>query len=702
MYLLLILLTGWSPLSFSQSTSTFELPDLEVYEEKVTDEEELLESVHTLEKVELSKIQSENVDHIGDHLQKMVGVNVSGGPLPQNKKTYIRGLGDYRVVQKVDGARRYEQTQSTLSSSIGLESESLKEILVHKGGESTSNAHGALGGAILYKTLDPDDFLKKKKRYFRARVGHSSASNATNYSLTGAAKVDKRTKVLGQIVHRDIEQAKSGGETEERTDLKYDRDSYLLKVQNKSSIGEIKAKASHTREYSRDSYYRSNLPSTTTNYKDTMSEGTIHHSFKSERIKFLDLTSNFYANERKSVKETHTPYRGFESTLGNTDDITTQHGGRISNKAMINFNSGYYYEINGGVELATVKLKEKVKDSDGFYGRSRGEDTSLFLTQKLGLASDKLIFDLSARASEYQRQSDKLAVIVKDKRGTTFSNVMGVTISPTPYTSIFGKISNNNRAPEARELYFGGGASFPCHFPRKSCSNNPNENLDEEKMYGREVGILLKNKHSKINLYSRFSYFYDNVNNYIETMPLMYKLVNGEKVSAGPSDATHRDYTTQNLNRIMRQGLEVSIGAKAYDIDFTARYSSMNIDCEACPSMYDAQTVGEPLYTAPGDKLSIDLRYMIPFLKTELGYNGQFVNEQKRMSERYLRAGYGSPGYSVHNLTAVWSPSFKKVGLFQVDLGIDNVTNKKYKVHNSSSGEFELGQSYKVGLSKFF
>jgi outer membrane receptor protein involved in Fe transport len=314
----------------------------------------------------------------------------------------------------------------------------------------------------------------------------------------------------------------------------------------------------------------------------------------------------------------------------------------------------------------------------------------------------KVVLDISLRASEYERESEKLAVNVKNKSGNTFSNIIGLTLAPTPYTSFFGKLSNVNRAPEVRELYFGGGAPSSCHWPRKICSNQPNDQLSEETLYGREVGVLLKNNHRRVKLHTKVSYFYDNISDYIETMPRMYRIVDGVKVDAGPTTATHRDYSTQNLNKVNRQGIEAEIGASINEFEANAKYSAMNMDCEACPSMYDAKTVSEPIHTSPADKFTLTMAYDYDKKNLKFEYKGVFVNQQKRMSERYKRAGYESPGYSTHGVQVNWSPNFKSIGKVELDLAIDNLTDKKYKVHNSGSGEFELGRNAKIGLTKYF
>jgi hemoglobin/transferrin/lactoferrin receptor protein len=650
-------------------------------------------------------LKSRNVDHVSELLQSIPGVSIVGGATPQFKVITIRGMSGYRVIQQVDGARRYEQTQGSLSSDIGVEADSLKLIQVEKGAESITKASGAIGGAVIYKTLDPSDLLLSvnDKVASKVKVSYSSASQSFAESVTTAAKIKKQTAILLQAVVRKINRSQSGGDEDQSSELDYTRNSYMAKLENKSAIGKVVAKASYTNTESMNTSYRKGFNDSTSDYKDKTTEGTIEHQYISTTNPLINLKTNLYANSRESQKITNTPWLGYESTVGATKDIIDQLGAKVSNRSVVPIGKDHFLESEVGLAYSKLDTEEIDGAEVSYYGKSRGQEQGIFAMNNLSLFNDTMIIKVGGRINKYRRRSDKLAVEVDENNGSTFSNVLGLTLKPVPFLDIFGKLSNTNRAPEVRELYLGGGRPFSCHFPRKICNNQPNSKLSEEMAYGREIGIKLhSNDDGKLKTSFKLSYFYEQISDYIEAMPNMYRLEDGTQVSAGPNDATHRDYSSINLNSVLRSGVEAQFKIKLYDLNFSAKYSAMNIDCKLCPVMYSATTTSEPLFTAPADKLVSSLSYTFNRLKLNVGYRGEFVKKQKRLSERYLRAGFGTPGYSTHSVLVGWEPTFSYTGRIRADLALENLTNKKYRVHNSGSGTFELGQSLKVSLSKYF
>lgn len=682
------------------------MPDIHVIE-NIEDndsqsDDSTYDSIHSKDILSMKSSEAQNVDHVSELLKGVSGVSVTGGSTPQNKRVLIRGMGGNRVVQKVDGAKRFEQTQGSLSSDIGLEADSVRAIEVQRGGESVSHGSGAIGGAIHYKTISPQDLLQGKKQAYKLKSSYATASQSMSYALTAATKVTRNTDMLLQVVNRDINRSEDGGEDKDRQEVDFDRSSYMMKVHNRSRVGSLKAKLSHTESMSKNTSYRAGENDNTSNYEDSISEATIEHGYNSPSSSLINLRNNFYANKRVSVKDTHTPWRGFESTVGKVEDNLVTYGGKLSNYATIPLFENAYMRPELGVEFDRVNIEEKDGAEISYFGESTGDDYGVYIKNDISFLDDKVVLNLGARVSQYDRESNKLATKVKSTSGSTFSNVIGINIKALPFVSIFGKITNSNRAPETRELYYGGGTPFSCHWPRKVCNNVPNSNLNEEFSYGREVGVAFEKKGQQKFAHLKVSYFADAVSDYIDKMPFMYKEVDGTQVPAGPTDATHRDYRYQNLSKVIKQGIEAKFQTGYKSLEFGAKYSSMNIDCLGCPVLFDGSKVDEPLYTAPADKLSVNLDYHFRKSQLKVGYIGLFVDSQSRLSERYKKFNYSTPGYSTHGFFTSWAPTFQSMGKIRLDLAVDNVTNKLYKVHSSPSGANELGRNYKFSFSKFF
>lgn len=695
---------------YAQTQSVF-TPEVEVTSEveKVTTSEAGIEGdfylLKSTEVISTEELRQRNANHVTELLQDIPGVSVVGGNTPQFRRVTVRGLDGFRVVQQVDGARRYEETQFALSSDIGVEAEFLKAVTVSKGAESLTVASGAIGGVVSYETLNPSDMLQgNQTSATRVKGSYSSASQSYGQTIATATKVGKDTGLLLQLGRRTINRNQSGGDVgAQSSEMDYERNSYMAKIENKNSFGTTRIKGSFSETKSLDTTYRQGYDDATTDYNDSTVEGTIDHRYISPSNPLININANAYINKRESEKVTDTPWLGFESTVGTTLDEFDQMSGKISNKFVFALSDAHMLETEVGGSYSQLETNEKDGTDISYYGKSRGNDQGVFVMNNLNLYNDKIIISGGARANRYERESDILAVDVKDSRGSTFSNVIGLTVKPLPYVDLFAKVTNSNRAPEVRELYSGGGQPFACHFPRKICNNMPNSELNEEDAFGREVGFSLHSKNNSA-LKTKFtgSYFYEEIGDYIEAMPRMYRIVDGQQVMAGPNDATHRTYSNMNLNEVIRQGIEATASVSYKDIDFSVKYSAMNMDCKLCPEMYSATTIDEPLYTAPADAMVTKLNYDLSRFNLNIGYRGQFVRSQKRLSQRYLNANYGTPGYSTHSVFVGWEPTYQWTGRFRVDAALNNLTNKRFRVHNSGTNALELGQDLRVSLTKFF
>jgi hemoglobin/transferrin/lactoferrin receptor protein len=83
----------------------------------------------------------------------------------------IRGIEGDRVAMTVDGlsmAEGLSKPPATTSSSAqgrgGVDVDSLKSVEIIKGADSISAGSGALGGAVVFTTKDPSDYLKRQRQ----------------------------------------------------------------------------------------------------------------------------------------------------------------------------------------------------------------------------------------------------------------------------------------------------------------------------------------------------------------------------------------------------------------------------------------------------------------------------------------------------------------------------------------------------------
>jgi outer membrane receptor protein involved in Fe transport len=153
---------------------------------------------------------------------------------------------------------------------------------------------------------------------------------------------------------------------------------------------------------------------------------------------------------------------------------------------------------------------------------------------------------------------------------------------------------------------------------------------------------------------------------------------------------------------VLRKGVEAQAQVEQGNWQFDTSYSTVRMDCIGCPDMFTATKINEPLLSAPADKFGVGAGYNFRSIDLQVGANAQFVSAQRNLSERYLLAGYGTPAYDVYGLNMTWSPKVQEVGQVEVGLGISNLLDTKYTVHNSGTGTFELGRNYSLSLAAIF
>lgn len=677
---------------------------------QVTDDrdekERAYESVHSETVIPKAVITKGNTKDVSEILQKVPGVSVIGGNESQNKKVYIRGLDGFRVIQQVDGAQRQESTQEGMTSGLFIEPEMLSQISVQNGADSVSSINGAIGGTIQYKTITPEDILMgKKDSSVKLKVAGDSATDGQARSIHAAARISKASSVLVGATFRESRKTESGAPSEgtderltESSDSK--RNTYLGKYVHKTEATKTDIKTEYSEAISKNAAYLPGLEGENSDYRSGTLEVVGHHERKVSSTFKYEVSS--YFNRTESIKDTHTAYRGIQSTLGRVEDRLENGGVKVAGVSLFALSPGLLLESKNGVEGFGTRISENDGTASPYFGESQGVDGSLFSENSLSIADDKVVVMAGGRYTNYSRQSNKLSLDVPAKNDDTLSSMVGVSYAPYKGMKISGKYGISNRAPNVREMYYGTGKPWRCHRPSKECTAAPNAGLNEENALSKEVSVLFKTPENTLPRRLKVTYFDDTINDYIEYMPQMYRLENGARVIAGPANATHREYQYRNLSTVLRQGIEAQAQMEYGSWEFETMYSMIRMKCVDCPDMFTATTISEPLFSAPADKFGVAAGYEFTSLHLQVGVDAQFVSAQRELSERYLLAGYGTPAYDVYGLNMRWSPRVQELGQLEVGLGISNLLDRKYVVHNSPSGTYELGRNYSLSLAALF
>ncbi|MFN7000803.1 MAG: TonB-dependent receptor plug domain-containing protein, partial [Elioraea tepidiphila] len=146
------------------------------------------------------EIERRQPQNLNDLLRDMPGVEADGLPRNTVMQPQIRGLGDDRVVIRLDGAR--QNFSSGHRGRLFLDPLLLRQVDVLRGPGSLLYGSGALGGVIALRTVDAADLLRPGESVTGIVSGGWQSNNTLWYgSLTSAFRagpMDGLASVIGR------------------------------------------------------------------------------------------------------------------------------------------------------------------------------------------------------------------------------------------------------------------------------------------------------------------------------------------------------------------------------------------------------------------------------------------------------------------------------------------------------------------------
>lgn len=657
-------------------------------------------------------LQKKSASKLSDVIQEVPNVEFVGGGSTVFRRMRIRGLEGERVRTTVDGVRRVERSQGNMAADLGIETESLRMMEVHRGADSARYGSGAIGGALRAETLSAQDFSRQTGRSRGGRVRGSYESATGEQMLSGAVYgpwVGKEQNLL-MFTNRSARQLTTGRDDEgdkqeqseksERRHLLARTDLDLGPRDRLSLKGEFyRSKVDDT------SFFESSTGDEDDSTRYRVERDEVNLTYRREINPLLRPELRTYLSQQTSGREVVRPFRGIPSTLGSTEDQLLVSGAELSQQSELSLSSSSAHLLRSKQVLSYEyqRLKETTTPSESFFGESEGRELALGILNELSLQDGLVSLYLDGRFDHYERKNRNLDNDLPSVEGRYFSRSLGLAIRPIEQVTILGKISESFRAPGLRELYLGGGGPFACHFPRKICQDSSNPNLEREMATTRELGVgltLLDQRDYGLELKS--NYFKESIRDYIQRTPLMYQIVDGERVISGPQNATHRDYLYTNQSLIVRQGIELEGKARYLGFRLEAKFSRMRADCVDCLDMYNATNITEPLHTTPAQSFRLRLGHEWESVPLEVSVGGLFTQTQDRLSERYKQAGFVTEGYQVYDARVTYRPRIADFGDVEIGLAMNNLFDSRYKIHGSGTGRDELGRSWKLSLGSTF
>jgi hemoglobin/transferrin/lactoferrin receptor protein len=615
-------------------------------------ENQVMTPVSVMDRDRIEQLQARNID---DMLRMLPGVTTQGGPRPEAMMPNIRGLGDNRVVTRLDGAR-----QNLLLDHRGqvfLDPMMLDRVEVLRGPGSTLYGHGAIGGVVNFHTLDAADFLRPDQKFGGRVMGGYMVNGNQRFGAANLAGQVGDFGLMGSFTRRRANNFTDGnGETVPLTN--YDMQSGFLKGSWRPTEDQRVTFSYLDFEDDSPSLLTADRPTGDRIRRNTRSQtATVNYHYTPVDNLAIDLHTTFYWT--KTVLD--------ERFL----DVAGAQQNELSTVGMDAFNTsrfsiaGTEHTMTYGVELFQDEQigTENGQPRPGF-ANSTQRTMGVFFSDRIDV-TDRLAFTAGIRYDNVGQEADNPEF--EDNSLSSLNPQISGSYRLFGGLNAYASYAEAFRAPGLRELFIGG-----PHFPGNEYIPNPN--LKPEKAHNIEVGLnyfqggLFTDQD---RLKGTLNIFQNNIDDFI--------------------DQVVRDTTTR---------FENVVEARIEGIEAELRYDHPWYYLMAVGSVLRGDDLrrGEPLQSIPADEIIVEgaWRWSGEGLGRWLsGARVNAVREQERVPERPHTID-STPSYIVYDLFLTWLWKDQ----VRLDLGIDNLTNETYRPHLMTINQ--RGRNFKAQLSYRF
>ncbi|MCZ4282191.1 TonB-dependent hemoglobin/transferrin/lactoferrin family receptor [Kiloniella laminariae] len=616
-------------------------------------------SISIVTEEEIERRQPETVN---DMLKDIPGVELTGGSRNTVMTPSIRGLGDDRVVTRIDGARHNFNVGH--KGGLFIDPAILKQVEVLRGPASTIHGTGALGGVVAFETKSADDFLEDGETFGgQVTSGFGTVDNAVHGNLTAFARPLENIDFLASLSRRKTDDYEAGdGEKRPYTDD--DLISGLIKTG--IDIGESHRVGLTYRVYTDDH----SLPAT--------ADGTSVSSIVNRESRETGIVLD-YDYENPENKWFDASVKGYynNSDIDEVRFSDGRHDERNLETLGIEAYNTSRFELDENAKLAVTLGGEYFNDDQ--TGRRNGAPTTQFYPDAdmdiYGVYIDNtltLFEDLEVTAGLRFDSYDLQADTQKGVNETALSPRVMVSYQVLPFLQPYASYSEAFRAPSLSEIY-NSGLHFPGGGPTPNNFFVPNPDLKPETAQNWEVGFNVKHDGlftSNDAVRAKAAYFHNSVDDFIEQ---------NVNVSAGTT-------TSFNVPKAEIKGFEAEISYDSSGVFGSigaARIRGKNTDTAAA------------LSGIPADKAAVTIGYHISSIDLDVGGRGLFVRDQERVPSGSSEID----GYATFDVFAGWDADDYVPGL-KLNFAVDNLLDKTYR--RGAAVLDEPGRNVKVTASLRF
>ena len=602
---------------------------------------------------------------IGD----LPGVTIDGGPRGVSQEPNIRGFRDEQVVIRLDGAR--QNFNLAHRGRFFTDPTILKQVEVLRGGASTLFGSGALGGVIFLDTKDPDDVLAPgARRGGEAKLGFNSQGDEILGAGTLAARegdVDALAFFAGRPRFSDIED----GDGDPIIDSEIDSYQGLVKLGWEPG-------AAHRIEATYQQYNDGGETPPNTNAQGSPTS-TVDRDlrFRSTRLEWdwtaaesplVDLNVLGYWNDTR-VEEDRLFDGRFDETEFETLGFEATNISRIDIGLPVSLSYGI--EVYRDAQEATRDGGDRPQTPDASQSFQAGfVQADVALTETLtvtpGIRVDRFALDPDDPAFE-------------DRSEIQPSPKLALSWRPVEAAQLWVSGARSFRAPSLTELYPDGVhfsvPGFPLGPGQVFTGVNefePNPDLDPETATQVEIGGRyrmrdLLGRGDRLTLdgnvyYARVEDFIDQTVTFIDFSTGAFNPATGQLEVGG---------TTTSRN----------VDAELYGLEASMRYDAPEWFAGLGLTIPRGEGEdGTELASIPQDRLVVTGGWR-PMPDVEIGARGTFAAGIN--TDDVPEDALTTPGFAVFDVFANWAPSAGPLAGAVFSAGIDNLTDRDYRIHPS-------------------
>ena len=600
---------------------------------------------------------------VTETIRDVPGVELSGVGRTTALQPLIRGLGDDRIVFRIDGARN--NFNAGHRGRIFIDPELLRQIDVMRGPGSALYGSGAIGGVINMRTIEPDDIIQPDSDlpvggFFRG--GYQSQGSMWRGLAAGAARAGDFA-VLGAI---------SGFNNQNFTDgagntIPYTADSVangLARLQWRPG--------NHSFDLSGMMFRDSNvLPiaantATEQSISNRITEQqvyTLRYNYADPSMPLLNPQVVVYHNHVLLQEQRRTGTRARDTTDQTTNGIDAQNNSRFSlfgwDNHIVTLGTEFYRDDQEGTQNGRRRAQFPSASQDvlGIYGQDQ-----------IAMGDFTLVGAL--RYDAFSQSADNAP---NDTNVDRLSPKVSLAYQALPWLQPYVSYAEAFRAPSLTELYVSG-----QHFPGNLFIPNPY--LQPETSHNIEAGVNIRFSdvlRDGDRLRMRVTAFRNEIDNFIEQL-------------------VYATYTvSRNVASARIQGVEAEL-----QYDAGTWFGAVS----ASALQGDNLTDDQPLASVPANRMTLSGGYRFLEDGVVVGARWQLVAAQDRNPDNVPGIAEETSGYGLLDLYATWRPSFAPNLRF--DVGLDNAFNHAYRRSTWNSNPppnfYETGRNFRAAVTLTF